>query len=228
MGHYYNYKFNKLFMLLIAWLCSIGAFAIDNVTFDAKDGNIYNFSNYLGKTINVILTNRTFTEGQFAGICLPFDASSSVLTSAFPNGYELYELTTATESSLSFSLKEEQSIAAGVPYLIKSLSTVSGSITFPGVTINQSVLSDNFIVHEKTKDANLQFTGHYFFKWGYLMTGGLNSSTRYYLSGDGTNLSSDWRNENYGTEADIYSSSSSPKPSLIIGNSGESGQGGES
>lgn len=28
MGHLYNYKQNRLFMLLIAWLCSIGAFAI--------------------------------------------------------------------------------------------------------------------------------------------------------------------------------------------------------
>ena len=216
-------KSSKLLMLLLFILAYNGTQAA-TLNYDAQNGSLTDLSNSSGN-VDVVLKNRTFTGGQYTGICLPFDASSSVLSVAFPGGYEVYELTTATESSLTFSVKEEQSITAGVPYLIKVTTTTDGDITFPNVRINQSILTDNFIVHEKTKNSTLQFTGHFFYKWGYLMTGGNNNYQRHFLKGNGTSTSNEWRNENYGSEADFYNPKDTQAPAITIGGSGSSGGG---
>ncbi len=175
MGHLYNYKQNRLFMLLIAWLCSIGAFAIDNVTFDVLNswgGSQY--SSYFGKTVNVTITNKTFNAGEWTGVVFPFNASKAQLDETFgENGYTIEEYSSIDGNTINFTIMQTPTVVAGTPYIMK-VNTTIGNPSFNGVSFASNI-SDSWI--DKSIDTDLSIRSHYFKIWTYQYVNGQGSPT---------------------------------------------------
>lgn len=183
------------------------------------------YNDYLGKgPHNVTFSNRTFTADQWDGICLPFDASESVLTETFGAGYEIQELTVVTGSTCTFKKKSVLSVNANTPYLIKVKQTTANPV-FRGVSLVSSI-SSSFLDHGVSSDA-VVFRGFYFMNFVNDMYKDGGVSVWCYVDGTLRNVytGSYYRNENPGANAYFYVKDNST-PTIIIENSSDGGSGG--
>lgn len=147
--------------LLVAMMSIVGAWATD-VSFDVKDGYASQYNDYLGQVVNVTLTNRTFTAGEWQGVCFPFSANKAQLDATFgENGYTIEEFSSFDGSIISFSIMQTPSVVAGTPYIIKVKTTVENPV-FNGVTFASSV-TDNWT--DLDIGHNFSFRGYYFNKY---------------------------------------------------------------
>ena len=95
---------------------------------------------YDGKTVNAHLS-RTFVQGMYNTICLPFDVPAAELARVFP-GAKVKELASSSIESdgyiLNLNFDDVTSLEAGKPYLIWPVEVVENP-TFQGVTIDQDL-----------------------------------------------------------------------------------------
>lgn len=125
-----------------------------------------NITAKLDKLVDVTMTNRTFTTGVWNTISLPFSATETQLKSVFGNDYELKEFSGVDENDntkLLFTTPADNSIQAGVPYLIKPSQAVAARPVFSGVTItaNAKGWKDNFYYGgEAISFGNYEFISH--------------------------------------------------------------------
>ena len=77
-------KMKKLLIstLLVLVCGQVGAEEV-SVDFDVKDGYASQYTSYCGKIVNVRLFNRTFTAGEWTGVCFPFSATKEQLDATF-------------------------------------------------------------------------------------------------------------------------------------------------
>lgn len=111
----------------------LGAIIGDNVS---NDSEIEQFKN---RYVNVTL-NRAFTSGLLHTLCLPFSMDEAQVEAAFGAGTEIWYLTHSEDrgSLIHADFEKQQSIEAGVPYLLRPTETFT-SKTIEGVVIeNQS------------------------------------------------------------------------------------------
>ena len=165
--------------MLLFLLGGMAAFA-DDVEFDVTSYS----GSYFG-TANVTLKGKTFTKGQWCGICLPFDASADVLNAAFgESSYSIQTFKSYTDNRLNFSKVTE--VKAGTPYFIYVNKTIENPI-FPSVTFS-GVIDANWKTQKISN--GLTFRGFYFQKDWYNLVDGKSAETdgysAYWLNSDGT------------------------------------------
>lgn len=204
--------------LIIAMMSIVGAWATD-VSFDVKDGYASQYNDYLGQVVNVTLTNRTFTAGEWQGVCFPFSATKAQLDATFgENGYTIEEFSSFDGSKISFSIMQNPSVVAGTPYIIKVKTTVENPV-FNGVTFASSLAADDTNIGSQDDNGHitisneLSFRGYFFKKDAYKLVGGQGSPvTAYWLKTDGTLINQrvwpgggEFPTDYYGTGAYFFS-----------------------
>ena len=83
-----------LISTLLVLVC--GQVGAEDVSFDVMNGYASQYTSYCGKTVNVTLFNRTFTAGEWTGVCFPFSASKEQLDAAFGEGKYTFSPYTST------------------------------------------------------------------------------------------------------------------------------------
>ena len=100
--NYYRPKRWVALLLTMLTVC-LSASAAD-LTINAKAWEI---GGQVGSTYDVTISNRTYAAGQWDMICLPFDASTSVLDAAFGSGnYTIQEFDALDGTKFKFKLME--------------------------------------------------------------------------------------------------------------------------
>ncbi|MBR1922656.1 MAG: InlB B-repeat-containing protein, partial [Paludibacteraceae bacterium] len=107
----------------------------DGVTEGQKDINFDEFAaTYNGQTMSSVTLNRTFTAGNWATLCLPFDVDESQLSSTrlFRKVYEFRYATGSADAGkqVTFHFRVATSMEAGRGYLVKGESGMNTSFTF--------------------------------------------------------------------------------------------------
>ena len=128
------------------YLTSIAATAEENVFImdenSTDDGSI---AAAAGNTYKFLL-KRSFTAGRYYTICLPVGSWDSELKLAFGADYELWKMSSATQSGDEISLNFEnitgQGFSAGKPYLIKPSIDVENPIFYNAKTITNSTYNN--------------------------------------------------------------------------------------
>ena len=144
-------------------------FNLNNVSFYKRSLNEnYNYTPVAATGVDVVLT-RSIPADKWATIVLPFDMTSSQITSAFGANVQVAELTDeSTAEVLKFNTVTAMN--ANQPYAIKVASGdgYSGSVTISGVNIEepdpnptQSLTSWNF-VGNYSSDATIPLGSYYF------------------------------------------------------------------
>jgi len=178
-------KMKKLLIstLLVLVCGQVGAEEV-SFDFDVKDGYASQYTSYCGKIVNVRLFNRTFTAGEWTGVCFPFSATKEQLDDAFGEGkYTLEQFTNFDGNTISFSIMQTPAVVAGTPYILKVNTTVENP-TFNGVTFASSI-TDGWM--DQTVDETLMFRGYYFIKESWQLVNSQSSPTNaYWISATGT------------------------------------------
>lgn len=109
-----------------------------NVTTEAGNSGI---SSYIDKLTDATMKNRTFTANEWNAISLPFSVEETTLKGIFGNNYELKEFTgvSADGTKMIFKTPADNSISAGMPYLIKPSQAVNAEPLFSGVTVTAKI-----------------------------------------------------------------------------------------
>ena len=163
----------SLFFTAVALLTYASAGAAD-VNFDVLNGWASQYSGYSGQTVNITLTNRTFSAGEWQGVIFPFSATKEQLDATFGEGkYTLEEFSSIDGSTISFNIMQTPAVEAGNPYILKVNTTIENP-TFDGVTFASSI-SDGWIDKEITSDLSLR--GHYFKLYTYQYVNGQGAPT---------------------------------------------------
>ncbi len=115
----------------------------DGVSDGQTDINFDEFAaTYNGQTMSSVTLNRTFTAGNWATLCLPFDVDESQLSSTglFRKVYEFRYATGSADvgDQVTFHFRVATSMEAGRGYLVKGTSGMGSSFVFNNVTINTS------------------------------------------------------------------------------------------
>ncbi|MBQ6062424.1 MAG: CotH kinase family protein [Prevotella sp.] len=158
--------------------------------------------------MNVTLTNRTFTAGEWTGVIFPFSATKAQLDTTFgEGGYIVEEFSAINGNTIQFTMMETPTIVAGTPYIIKTNTTQANPV-FPEVTFATS-LTDNWVDMNIASD--LSFRGFYFNKYAYQLVDGQSSPyNAYWINSNGSlanYLANEipWQNEGYvGTTAFFF------------------------
>lgn len=163
-------------ILALSLFCALPISA-DDVEFDVVSGSSASYSG----THNVTLKGRTFTAGQWTGLCLPFDASATVLSETFgADGYNIQEYASKDGTTLKF--KKVTEVKAGTPYFIKVTTTVENP-KFSNVTFASSI---NDTWNAVNIADNLVLRGFYFQKYAYQLYDSNNDNEYLWLNAVGT------------------------------------------
>lgn len=169
-----------LFVLAMLAVCS-GVGATD-VEFDVKDGSASQYSDFLGQTVNVTLENRTFTAGEWTGVCFPFSATKEQLDATFGEGkYTIEKFSSFDGTTVNFTIMSTPAVEAGTPYIMKTNTTLSNP-TFGGVTFANSL--DTWLDISVAND--LSFRGFYFKIYDYQLVNGQSSPANAWWISNGT------------------------------------------
>lgn len=89
------------------------------------------------KLYNITLLNKSFEQGKWSAISLPFAANEQTLKSVFGDQYELKELAGiySNGTTLYFATPADKAITPGMPYLIKPSKAVAANPVFNGVML---------------------------------------------------------------------------------------------
>ena len=133
----------KKLMISVLLMLVCGQVGAENVSFDVKNGYASQYTSYCGTTVNVTLTNRTFTAGEWTGVCFPFSATKEQLDATFGEGkYTLEQFSSIDGNTINFSIMQTPTVAAGTPYILKVNTTIENP-TFSGVTFASNLDNDN-------------------------------------------------------------------------------------
>ena len=118
----------------VGYITSIAATAEENVfILDENTTNDGSIAAAAGNTYKFLL-KRSFTAGRYYTICLPVGSWDAELKIAFGEDYELWQMSSATQSGDEISLNFEnitgQTFHAGWPYLIKPSINVESPIFY--------------------------------------------------------------------------------------------------
>ena len=217
--------------LLIAMMSIVGAWGQINVEYDVVNDyldyqhKVTDKTDWRNSTCNVTLKNRTFTGGEWNGICLPFSADKSVLDATFGAGnYEIQQLVSETDGNFVFEKMTSPSISAATPYLIKTITTVAEPV-FNGVTSVENFDDSNYFQHPNSSNA-FSFRGFYFKKGVTNMYGSNNDHNCYLITASGTLKSpkDNWVQDTYmGSLAYIYVDDKNNIPTIQIEGTGSGG-----
>lgn len=217
--------------LMLAMMSIVGAWGQINVEYDVVNDYLDYQHKVTGKTdwsnstCNVTLKNRTFTGGEWNGICLPFSADKSVLDATFGAGnYEIQQLVSETDGNFVFEKMTSPSISAATPYLIKTITTVAEPV-FNGVTSVENFDDSNYFQHPNSSNA-FSFRGFYFKKGVTNMYGSNDGHNCYLITASGTLKSpkDNWTQDTYmGSLAYIYVDDKNNIPTIQIEGTGGGG-----
>jgi hypothetical protein len=93
--------------------------------------------------VNVVL-RRTAKAGEWSTICLPFALSQSEVARMFGEGTTIARFTSSNNNIVKFSSEGVNSIAAGVPYIIKPALDVEVPFSFNSVSLTANAGSDSY------------------------------------------------------------------------------------
>ena len=117
------------------------------LTFDAEKSQEANGIKVglLDKTYDITLLNKTFEQGKWTAISLPFSANEQTLKSVFGDQYELKELAGiySDGTTLYFATPANNAIIPGMPYLIKPSKEVAENPVFNSVMLAYCANWDN-------------------------------------------------------------------------------------
>ena len=143
MTNYSNNCVRNLLTIIATFFVFGNAGAQTNVSFDVENGYAEQYSSYLGQNVNVTLTNKTFTAGQWYFIAFPFTADKTAIDEALGEGnYELQSFDSMDGYQLVFKKMKTPAITAKHAYLLKIKSALSGSAVFNNVAFTQNLTSD--------------------------------------------------------------------------------------
>ena len=143
MTNYSNNCVRYLLLIFATFFVYGNAGAQTNVSFDVENGYAELYSSYLGKNVNVTLTNKTFTAGQWYFIAFPFTADKTAIDEALGEGnYELQSFDSMDGYQLVFKKMKTPAITAKHAYLLKIKSALSSSAVFNNVAFTQNLTSD--------------------------------------------------------------------------------------
>ncbi len=136
-----------------------------------------------------VLKPRSFTAGNWEGICLPFSVSSSEAEQVFGKGYQVVTCTGVSKNNdqvLQFVRHANTYIEAGRPYLVKPAK--SGTFSFKNVTIEGDIEVATSSSDTKAKLVNperfdVDVRGEYTFKGIYKRE--TMPALSYFVQGDG-------------------------------------------
>ena len=185
-------KMKKL-MISVLLMLVCGQVGAENVSFDVKNGYASQYTSYCGTTVNVTLTNRTFTAGEWTGVCFPFSATKEQLDATFGEGkYTLEQFSSIDGNTINFSIMQTPTVAAGTPYILKVNTTIENP-TFSGVTFASNLDNDNTNFGSQNDNGHidisneLTYRGYYFNKDPYRLEGGQGEPvTSYWIKANGT------------------------------------------
>ncbi len=130
----------------------------NDITLDATT-DYENFNDYVGENKNVTL-KRSFTEGKWTTLVLPFSVTNEQLNAAFTNANECeiakIKSMNVTQGKGSIHYTTVSSIEANKPVLAKIKPNASGKYVFSGVT----VVAPTSVVSTST-DGNIEMHGVY-------------------------------------------------------------------
>lgn len=183
----------KKLMISVLLMLVCGQVGAENVSFDVKNGYASQYTSYCGTTVNVTLTNRTFTAGEWTGVCFPFSATKEQLDATFGEGkYTLEQFSTFDGNTISFSIMQTPAVTAGTPYILKVNTTVENP-TFSGVTFASNLDNDNTNFGSQNDNGHidisneLTYRGYYFNKDSYQLEGSQGEPvTSYWIKANGT------------------------------------------
>lgn len=90
----------------------------DDYTLDAETATD-NLGERFGKICDVQIQNRTFKAGEWNTICLPFSLSYDQLKATFGDDVQLLEYSSINGTTMMFTPVADNSLVAGIPYLIQ-------------------------------------------------------------------------------------------------------------
>ena len=93
--------------------------------------------------VNVVL-RRTAKAGEWSTICLPFALSQSEVARMFGEGTTIARFTSSNNNIVKFSSEGVNSIAAGVPYIIKPAMDVEVPFSFNSTSLTANAGSDSY------------------------------------------------------------------------------------
>ncbi len=245
-----NSKFSlKRLLFVLATLAVCSGVGATDVEFDVKAGNASQYSDLLGQTVNVTLKNRTFTAGEWTGVCFPFSATKEQLDATFGEGkYTIEKFSSIVGTTVNFTIMSTPAVVAGTPYIIRVNTTISDPV-FSGVTFASSLDRDKTNIGTQEDNchidisSDLSFRGYYFkIDYMYKFVGSKSApATAYYIKPTGAlgNYNTwgefPYLNESggyFGASAYFFSSTlGSTNVTLALeqpSNSGSGGEGGES
>lgn len=172
-------------LFCLTLIATLSVSAQTDVAFDVISGQASSYTQYAGQSCNVTLSNRTFTAGEWTGVCFPFSATKEQLDATLGTDvWTLEEYQSYADGKLSYT--KVTAAEAGKPYLLKVASTVVNPV-FNGVTFAAaSVLTDDFV--KTTINDNLEWRGFFFRKYPYQVydSNSDQAITAYAINADGT------------------------------------------
>lgn len=134
--------------------------ALTGSTISLTDGSYYSFVVPAKETINTITYTRTFKNDNYNAWYMPFELNAS----DYSDKVTFYAITGVTESDNGWSVQIEETsgkIEANTPYVVKSNSSASSTITFSLVDATLNKTENKAVTKTSNKGSIFTFTGTY-------------------------------------------------------------------
>lgn len=156
----------------------------------------------LDKLYDITLLNKTFEQGKWTAISLPFSANEQTLKSVFGDQYELKELAGiySNGTTLYFATPANNAITPGVPYLIKPSKAVAANPVFNGVMLAYCSNWDN---NHKPYGESVTF-GNYTFSANLYLNSLNVDGTDLLIGGDATSFTLPQKLNSWETTGPVY------------------------
>lgn len=176
--------------------------------------------------LNVTMVNRSFTKDKWNAVTLPFSVDEEQLKSIFGDEYDLREFSDvyADGTRMLFTVPQQKSIFAGIPYLVRPSKEVVASPVFEHVTVSYSPGWKN----NQFENGKTVTHGNYSFHGMIVKNGRKTDGTELLISDDGKTLytpekinSWDQTVDINGSQAYITMAADAPVPTITIMKKGD-------
>ena len=156
----------------------------------------------LDKLYDITLLNKTFEQGKWTAISLPFSANEQTLKSVFGDQYELKELAGiySDGTTLYFATPANNAINPGMPYLIKPSKAVAANPVFNGVMLAYCSNWDN---NHKPYGESVTF-GDYTFSANLYLNSLKVDGTDLLIAGDAASFTTPQKANSWETTGPVY------------------------
>lgn len=119
------------------------SYSATNVTLDGNADNASTINGLTeGNQYNVTLENRSFGNGKWYALVLPFSVSQKQMKEVFGNDVKVLHYNNVTGSTLNLFEHYYQMIVGGTPVLVKPSQDVQNPVVFNNVTLTSKVVVD--------------------------------------------------------------------------------------